>query len=536
MPDMDFLAIKLPYRQTGFFSELVLDYLDQKESVKPFFLYPPTLSGIHKASEARRIFPTDRILLTEVLLEQYRNLPGTEAVLQHIEWLKEENTFTVTTAHQNTLFGGPLYVIYKATHVIRLAQQLNELHPDKKYVPVFFIGSEDADAEELNHFWLQGDKREWKPAQNGAVGRMKADKGLLELMESLSGQLGVLPYGRDAIQLIQRCYAEGVTMSKAFFLLLHELFGSYGLIVLQPDHPKLKARMIPVFEKELKEQPSCKIIQKTNDALLQHGFKPEAFVREINLFYLDNGLRERIVQEGNRFRVLNSQLSFSEKEILSCLHNHPERFSPNVFLRALYQSVILPDAVFTGGGSELAYWLQMKDLFAYFQIPYPVLVLRNSFLWIEKKYGTKIRKLSLVPEDFFNPADNLIKKFISENHNNLLSLKPELNEAEAFYTKLSEKVSVHYPELGQHILSLKAAAGKKLSALERKIEKAIKKRQADSLRQIAYLKNILFPDGTLQERRENFLYYYSLWGREFLTRLYEESQGLEQEFVILEEK
>jgi len=170
---MNCTAAHLPYRQTSHFNKIVLDYIDQADALKPFFQHPVSVKGIQGAIEARRKFNTDRKTLVAELQKQYARITAVGKITVNIESLLSENTFTVTTAHQNNIFTGPLYFIYKIVHAIKLAQQLKSLLPQYNFVPVFYIGSEDADLEELNHIWLGGEKLVWETKQGGTVGRMK---------------------------------------------------------------------------------------------------------------------------------------------------------------------------------------------------------------------------------------------------------------------------------------------------------------------------------------------------------------------------
>ena len=177
----------------------MVDYIDQDSSLKEFFNYPPTIQGIKKAIEDRKQFGYDRNVLVQELQKQYASVALTEKTKNNIEALASENTFTFTTAHQNNIFTGPLYFIYKIIHTIRLAEYCKTNLPAHNFVPVFYIGSEDADLDELNHVYVGGEKLTWNTKQTGAVGRMKVDKELIKLIGLMEGQLSVLPFGREIV-------------------------------------------------------------------------------------------------------------------------------------------------------------------------------------------------------------------------------------------------------------------------------------------------------------------------------------------------
>jgi bacillithiol synthase len=533
---MDCTSTRLPYRQTGAFSKIVLDYIDQVEALKPFFAYPPSLQGIQKAIDERKKFKTGREALVQELSNQYKSIETSDKVKKNIESLLSDDTFTVTTAHQNNIFTGPLYFIYKIVHAIKLADHLKTSFPKQNFVPVFFIGSEDADLEELNHIYLGGEKLIWETKQTGAVGRMKVDKGLLKLIGLMEGQLSVLPNGNEIIGLLKQYYTEGIKIENATFRFVNHLFSEYGLVVLIPDNAALKKQMANVFEDDLLNQTASGIVEKSVERLEAAGYKSQANPREINLFYLVDDKRERIVKQGTRYKAQGTSLDYSEKELKDELEKHPERFSPNVILRGLYQETILPNIAFIGGGGETAYWLQLKDLFEHYKIPFPVLVLRNSFLIVEKKCKDKIANLGFSTEDFFLPEQELLNKLVIKESKNKTKLNGSMTELQKLYEGFKNQAKSIDSSLEQHVDALKIKAIHHLQELEKKMLRAEKRKFADQLRQIHAIKEHLFPGNGLQERRENLTYYYAKWGKDFIEKLLESSLSLEQEFVIIQEK
>lgn len=522
----------IPYSQTHAFSKIVTAYLEGDENLRSFFSQPSTFEGTKAKIEERKTFATNRIVLVDVLKEQYAGLPITDAVQQNLEQLLSPDTFTVCTAHQPNLFTGPLYFVYKILHVIKLTRYLKEQLPQYNFVPVYYMGSEDADFAELNHTYVDGKKIEWKKEQRGAVGRMVVDKTLVQLVDELEGQLIVQEYGREVIELLRRSYANGKTIQAATFELLNQLYGAYGLVVLIPDHPAFKKQMKKIFEDDLFHNTPSGIVQQTSERLSKH-FNVQAHPREINLFYLKDDIRERIEKKEDRFTVLNTELSFTENELRKELEEYPERFSPNVILRGLYQETILPNLSFVGGGGELAYWLQLKDLFAHYGVPYPVLMLRNSFLMVEEKWKEKIERLGLKVTDFFQPEDELMKQIVTKNAAYPVLLNGNLEKASELFEQIKAQALQVDFTLSKHVHAIQAKSLKALLGLEKKMLRAEKRKYADQQRQIQTIKAALFPNNGLQERVENFSGFYAKWGRSFIEELYKNSLALEQEFTVL---
>ncbi|MFI5132968.1 MAG: bacillithiol biosynthesis cysteine-adding enzyme BshC [Chitinophagales bacterium] len=531
---MDCTFTRLPYRQTGAFTNIVLDYIDQSPQLKPFFGFPPTLQGIQKTIEARKKNTTKRDILVKELKKQYNAVRTSNAVQKNIEALLSENTFTVTTAHQPNIFTGQLYFIYKILHAVKLADYLKTSLPQYNFVPVFYMGSEDADIDELGHIYLDGQKLEWKTKQTGAVGKMKVDKEFIKLIELMKGQLAVLPHGNETISLLKDCYKEGVMIQDATFQLVNALFGEYGLIVLIPDNAEFKKQMIPVFEDDLLNQTASAIVEKTSTQLGEL-YKIQANPREINLFYLKDNIRERIIKQNSKFKIQNSTLSFTEEEIKKELTEHPEYFSPNVILRGVYQETILPNVVYIGGGGEVAYWLQLKELFEHYKTPYPALLLRNSFLIVEKKWQEKISKLGFTVEDFFLSEQELMNRLVKKESKQEVKLNGTFTDTEQLYETIKKHAAAVDNTLAQHVDALKAQSLHRLQELEKKMLRAEKRKFSDQQRQIHTVKEKLFPANGLQERYDNMLFYYAKWGKEFISKLYEHSLGLEEEFVVLNE-
>ena len=384
----------ISYHQTGYFSKLVIDYLTNEKALQPFYNYCPQPEHIEAAIQQKKDFK-HRTVLVEQLQKQYEGLNISGKTSLNIQSLSDENTFTVTTAHQPNIFTGPLYVVYKIFHVIKLAEELNQKFSRYHFVPVYFMGSEDADLDELNNITVNERNYLWQTKQTGAVGRMKVDKALLQLMNELEGQLSVLPYGNELMRTFRTAYKEKTTIQQATLHLINTLFGGYGLVILIPDNTVLKKLFQPVIQKELTEQFSHKAVEQTVQKLEAH-YKVQASGRKINLFYLIDDKRERIEIQNSKFKIQSLEIEFTPEEILKELDEHPERFSPNVILRGAYQETILPNIAFIGGGGELAYWLEYKKMFEAHKILYPILVPRNFVTIIDKGTKTKIEKLNFL--------------------------------------------------------------------------------------------------------------------------------------------
>jgi bacillithiol biosynthesis cysteine-adding enzyme BshC len=361
---------------------------------------------------------------------------------------------------------------------------------------------------------------------------MKVDKALVKLIDTISGQVTIHPFGEAIIALMKACYKEGVTIEQATLQLVNSLFGEYGLIILLPDNPELKRAFIPVVEKELDEQFSHKAVTETVTQFPQE-YKVQASGRELNLFYLKDDSRERITKENSTFIIHNSTVGFDKAGIKKELQQHPERFSANVILRPVFQEMILPNIVFIGGGGEIAYWLELKKIFEAAKVPFPLMVVRNSFMFIDAATKALAEKLQFKPADLFKKELDLLNELVKRDSKVILSLQNEMQQLTTLYTEMKAIAGAVDKSLWAHTEALQTQALKKITALEKKMLKAEKKKFEAQQRQLHKLKAQLFPHNSLQERIENLMPFYAKWGKGFIDAVYKNSNGLKQEFCVL---
>ncbi len=523
---------RIPFDRIPQLSRIDVAYATGNEALRPFYEYQPDLKQFARVIARRRQFPFYRSELVEALRTQYSNLPPIPEVQRQVELLSLPDTFTIATAHQPCLLTGPLYVVYKIVNVIRLAAQLAQAYPHCHFVPIFVSGSEDHDFEEINKVRLFGKTLEWHSGWRGAVGAMPAYT-LQPLLEELRLVLGEA--GDNAFEQIRLAYSAHDTYGKAALDLLHRFFGAYGLVVLDASVPALKRLFVPAIERELLQRPSQKLVSQAQQSLQAIGFSPQAHARDINLFYLQEGLRERIVREGNQFKVLNTDLCFNEAQILAELHAHPERFSPNVVMRPLYQETILPNLAYTGGGGEIAYWLERKSQFAYFGVHYPMLVRRSSAWWLDEGGRKRMAKLGIRPEQLFEDVETLVKQYVAANTTYEIDLAAERAQIISVFEQVLSKAAAVDPTLEKAVLAEQTRQLNALEALEAKILRAEKQKQDTALQQLRNLKEKYFPGNGLQERHDNFLPLYLRHGHTFFDTLLEYLDPLTPSFVVIEE-
>ncbi|WKN41604.1 bacillithiol biosynthesis cysteine-adding enzyme BshC [Tunicatimonas pelagia] len=514
---------KLSLAKTQQFDPIFLDYLAGKPELTSFYHRPPQLASFSEQIAEKQLSSEQRAILVEVLQQQYQSLNVPAAVSENIQRLADGKTFTVTTGHQLNIFTGPLYFIYKIVTVINACRALKEAHPDYTFVPVYWMASEDHDFEEISYFNLFGKTYTWETDQRGAVGRFHLN-GLGDVLDKLP----------EKAPIFEEAYREQETLADAVRYYVNALFGEQGLVVLDADDAQLKSSFITVMKDDLLNHTAKQKVEETSAKLEELDYKTQVFPREINLFYLREASRERIVREEEKFQALNTDYTFSEEELLQELREHPERFSPNVILRPLYQEVILPNLAYVGGPSELSYWLQLKPVFDHYEVAFPILMPRNFALVINKTNAKKLHKVGVSVEDLFLDAQSLVKKFVEDNASASILLKEEKAALAQVFEKIKEKVRAVDGSLEGFIGSEANQSFKSLSNIEKRLKKAEEQNQATSVKQLEGLKEKLFPAGVLQERKENFLNFY-LNNYNFIDELLAVFSPFDFQFHILSE-
>lgn len=526
------LADCIPFRETHQFSNLICDYLDQKDHLKAFYHRFPTLENFKQQIEEKQQFfsETTRAVLVESLQKQYKGFTTSTSTSENIEALKHHNTFTVTTGHQLNIFTGPLYFLYKIVSTINLCKQLKDSYPEYNFVPVYWMASEDHDFAEINYFNFNGKKLVWNREASGAVGRLDT-QGLEEVFEVFSKELEHSENAETIRDLFKQAYLEHHNLAQATRFLVNELFAEKGLIILDADTAELKRVFSPYLKTDIFNNAAFETVTATNKQL--EDYKIQVNPREINIFYLKDNLRERLVFQDGKFSVLETDIAFTQAEIEQELEQHPERFSPNVIMRPLYQEVILPNLCYIGGGGELAYWLQLKSFFESQSVPFPVLLLRNSVLLVTEKQDEKLKKLNIAYKDIFLNRDRFINKKVREISNidiDFSSQKEHLQQQFETLYQLAEQTDKSF--LGavkaQEVKQLKG-----LDHLEKRLLKAQKKKLADEVSRMVDIQNELFPSQSLQERTTNFSVFYKDYGHTLINRLFEYQEPLKGEFLVL---
>ena len=496
----------ISFKETGYFSKKFLDFIDN-ESLS----YYPNENNILDVIKNFNFSKFNRELLSKELEFQYKSIDTSSVVNGNIKSIMSDNTFTVTTGHQLNIFTGPLYVIYKIISVIKLSRMLSQKYPKYKFVPVYWMASEDHDFEEIKSFHSNGKTYSWDIESKGPVGNLNTES----LKNILDEDISIPDFFRDA-------YSSSSSLSEAVRKYMNHLFGEFGLITIDPNSKNLKKTISDIIVDDVVNNTIEKVEKSSENT-------SEVYVRKINFFFQESDFRQRI-DKTDKFNILSTNLSFTKKEIKDKIVSSPELFSPNVITRCLYQQRILPNVCYLGGPSEIVYWESFKKFFEHYNITYPVLVPRDFVLLLTTKIQKLINKLNLLSSDLFFDKNKIENKVLGVEKDEAKNFKREVNDINKILNNISEKFEKEDPTMKPHVLATAKKMEKKLIQIERRFINKQKKNNDKLINQISDLYSFIKPDNSIQERKENFMSFYDL---NFIENLLENLDPLDFQFKIL---
>lgn len=522
------------YADLGAFPDLFVDYCTDFESVADFYAGDwHDLSARQEAAEVAADRPTDRDALADVLLDQNEHWGLDEPTRRGIEALRDPQTVAVVTGQQVGLFTGPLYTVYKTITTLQLAEAL-EAQTGRTVVPMFWIEGEDHDFDEIAtaHLFRRNEVESVTyPASQPPNGEPFGPVGRLTLTDDASGSVlealdKILPSSDFKSSIMERArtaYRPGTTLADAFARLIQSLFEGQGLVCVNPDDSRLKALARPLFRKEIEDpQSSSARVQATSRELRGRGYNEQVTARPTNLFWLGAESRRAIeIEEDGVFSLRGTDRTMSRAELLDRLEDEPERFSPNVVLRPLMQDSILPTTAYVAGPSEVSYFAQYGGVYDWADVEMPLIHPRASVSLVEGKVQKVLEKYDLSIADFERDLDRLFQDVVVETM--------EVDVDDVFQTAMrhvheavngmkSDVESVDR-SLVSSVESTRAALSDELDSLKTKVVRA-EKRQHDELRaQLEKARVNLRPQGSVQERVINVLYYLNKYSLDLLDDL-----------------
>jgi bacillithiol biosynthesis cysteine-adding enzyme BshC len=543
----------LPY-----FTPLVKDYLTRfaDTPVREFFPIAPDTPQEQmqhlidaRLVRERSLHPMHRATVVKSIRAYHESLGSvSEAAIQNLKLLESPEALAVVTGQQAGMLCGPLYTFYKAFTAIELAKSFRERFPGHSFVPVFWLETEDHDLEEILpiHALNAEGKLEsirYMPTAFAAhpdeTWRKQAGPTLLEeaplaeFFEKLRSILQPTDFSSEVLATMQRCYAPGKSFAQAFASLLLHYFGEDGLLIIDANSRELKSLSKDLFQREIETSPqlSEKIVLRS--VQVEETYHAQIKPRALNLFYInEEGERLAIVEkektaprpplskgggEGREFFLQGTRKTFTLQELVATLDEHPERFSPNVVTRPIYQDSLLPTVAYVAGPGEIAYFAQLAPAYEWANLPMPLIYPRATATLVEDRLERVFEKYHITAEDILSDAhgrntvlfDAMIESELVPRFESALS------GIDSTLESLREKVNQADPTLDGALTSLK---GKVLTAVrdfEGKTLAAERKRHATTKAQLDKLLAALLPSGELQERELNLVYFLNKYGPKY---------------------
>jgi len=519
--------VEIPLFNSFYKNPILLD-LFKKDSNLSSFHNGTDLSYInHSFLEKRDLSIENREVLFQVISSQYVKT-GLKTP-DNLKTIKNKGVFTITTGHQLCVFGGPQYFIHKIISVLKIVENLKLKFKDFDFVPLFWMASEDHDFQEISSLNIFNKNLSVRKEDGIGVGKLNP-KIFTPILESLK-DLFNNDYRFKNLESIFSTSLSQKNWSNASRYWVSKVFEKENLIIIDADDIKLKKLFLPTFKNELEEQLIYNSVENTNNKLRSLGYEPKINPRVLNLFFLEDKKRHRIIFENNFFKIGDMNLNL--EDVLSLLNSSPEKFSPNVLMRPLYQELLLPNLVYVGGPSELVYWSQLKKSFDQADINFPLLILRDHFNWMSEKSYKQWKRLGFSNNDLANNPDTLIKNYILKSNNETLDFKIENELLDKLSQNLLDKAkdieTTLEPSVNASIKGMKSD----LDKVKNKFIKALKNREELKKNQLNKLSSQLHVDNKLNERIDSFIPMYVRNEKEYIKTLKSNSHPENQSIKII---
>ncbi len=440
----------------------------------------------------------------------------------------------VVTGQQPGIFTGPLYTIYKAVTAIKLARKLQE-HSGVPTVPIFWVGSEDHDFDEVSttHFLGKGHEpfpihyRPTAPVDDLPMHRVGLEDSLHAAIDEAAANTTGSEFREEVAAVLHSTLDASDSLSDWTTRLLMRLFEGTPLVFFAPHLPEARKLAAAIIEREIREPlATTALLNEAGLALERLGFAPQIVKKETECcFFIEpKGPRQKVLFEKGRFMTPGDDKAYSETELLERLDASPEQFSPNVALRCIVQQHLFPAAAYVAGPGELAYWAQLKGIFHRYGMQMPVVYPRARCALTTIKLNRLLRKLGLSIGDLEQHEDGLLETALRTSSKNpgYDFEREQRGELEAALERLVEGLNKDAPTAAAMAKSLAEDVGTKLDRIERAILSADDTKTDATRKQLRRLCNSLAPDRKPQERVYNIFSYLFEHGWGLVPRLIDE--------------
>jgi bacillithiol biosynthesis cysteine-adding enzyme BshC len=541
-------SFPIPFSDLPGQSRLFLDYLSDPLSLKRY--YP---NAVASASDLAGFIPevlshytTDRARLCDALAEINTAIGNSGQALANVDLLRDEKTVAVVTGQQAGLFTGPLYTIYKALTAIKLADELKAAGADA--IPVFWAATEDHDFAEVSKaFVVDKDSRlaglEYKPAAavDGApVGQIKLDASIGGLVEAMFDKMPHTEFTSTLCEAIRAAWREGLGFGDAFEREIAGLFGHFGLVVMDPLHPSIKALSAPIYASAVENADDIvAAIRERSSDLVSAGYHAQVVVEEdyFPLFWhTPTGRRVALKRTGNgTYSAKGEDKVFTRSELADIALHEPSRLSPGVMLRSVVQDHLLPTVCYVGGGAEIAYFAQNSEAYRVLGRPVTPILHRQSYTVVEPRQRRKLDGFGLKLNDLFDGVETNLMRIGKA----ALSETVDAHFTEAL-TTIDERLGILRADIASIDPTLLDSLEKRrqkiiyhIESLSKKTYRAQARRDETIERQLRQAITALTPNRQLQERVLNVNNFLNKYGPYFIDWLYETVDVDERDHVVL---
>lgn len=507
----------------NFTKKNIHDYISKDEKIMQFYPlhFKDRLSWLNIMDKIKTK-TCDYECLIDVLKRQNLSFGADKKVIDIIEQLSEKDTFAIVTGQQAGIFTGPLYTIYKAATAIKLCLYLSQEF-EAKFIPIFWMESNDHDVEEVNHIYLPDPESnlvrfEYTPSRymlGSPVNNAIIEGDFIDFVNNFSKYLHDTEFKTEIFDIIKESYQPSQSLCHGFACMMCRLFSKYGLLIFDPSDIEIKKIMAPIFRQEI-EYPlkSTKSINELGEKLKSLGYDSQIEKSEDStcLFIEENSLRHKLFYKNGKFKIDGKE--FTREQLLEILKKTPQKFSPNVALRPITQDYILPTVAYVAGPGEISYFAQLSELYNYNNIDMPIIYPRESFIIIENKiqkiidnYNLDISDLALNYDELFSRVS---KQKVSKDIENII--ESSRYEVELIFDKLVKELSNFDPDMKNISESVKKKVEYQLSILKEKAYQVKRSRDEITRNQIKRACINIYPDGKPQERVFNIVQYLVLYG------------------------
>ncbi|OAB43158.1 bacillithiol biosynthesis cysteine-adding enzyme BshC [Paenibacillus antarcticus] len=494
-------------------------------------------------TEDRRV---NRHALVEILKDYNEKFNSHDAVHTSLYMLEKPGTLVVTGGQQSGLFTGSMLVVYKAITIIHAAKEA-EKRLNRPVVPLFWIAGEDHDWDEVNHtYLLSGDTQQVSKIKMDKYSSQRSSVSYSAIssdewdraIQSLSDTLPDSDVKVDILTKIQQSTDTTDNLSDAFAKLMGELFGKYGLVLLDSADIRLRKLESPIFASMIERNDDLgQAYRAAADQITSLGYGLQADVADdgANLFYIHEGNRILLAKQEGKFMDRKGLVSFTKEQLLDMLEMHPERFSNNVLTRPIMQDSLLPVLACVLGQGEIAYWPITRQAFEIMDAKMPILLPRMSFTLIEDTQQKYMEKYSLSFQD--------VQYRLQERREQWLSAQDSLQIDKLFSTTREAFEQLYDPlieqlgnlQTGLYTLgqSNKNKIADQISYLEGKAKDALEQQHEATLRQWDRIGTLLFPMGKPQERVFNVYHYLNRYGLSLIDEILEKTGDYSEEHRVI---